>query len=440
MKAKTLRNIRELCRPRPLRIDELNFFVETTEARDPRRNSREQLKTELKENKDVRMLFCGHRGCGKSTELNQMISELGDQFLVVNFSVLDEMNYISARADDLMLVIAERVLHKAEEKGIKLNPKLLNPVIKYFSETTVMNETTKEKLAGVKSKISAKTNVPFLIKLLAEVKGEIKFDVKSTESSVSTLRKRPADLLANTNTIIESVRNGLENENKKLLIVVEDLDKLDLKQAREIYVENIHLLTGIQANIIYSISVFLFHSPDASAFKPCFDKIVSLPTIKIAEPNGERVLGFNVVKEIILKRVDEEIIESEALDLLIEKTGGVLRHVFQVLATVADMSSAEIPLNTEHIQYGLSQLKKDFWNQVTLPYDPIPNGPKTVDELYDRLAEYARNQLKDQKTKPKSDSINQLLLKSCALVEYNGDGWLGVHPLVIENLEDLGKI
>ncbi len=70
----------------------------------------------------------------------------------------------------------------------------------------------------------------------------------------------------------------------------------------------------------------------------------------------------------------------------------------------------------------------------------MPSGPETVEELYGRLEEYGKKQLEGKKNPPKADPINQLLLKSCALVEYNGQGWLGVHPLVIDNLRELGSI
>jgi hypothetical protein len=45
-----------------------------------------------------------------------------------------------------------------------------------------------------------------------------------------------------------------------------------------------------------------------------------------------------------------------------------------------------------------------------------------------------------EKQQPTSDAINQILLKTCALVEYNGEGWFGVHPLVIEGLQRLGRL
>ena len=85
-------------------------------------------------------------------------------------------------------------------------------------------------------------------------------------------------------------------------------------------------------------------------------------------------------------------------------------------------------------------LRKEYWRQVALPYTPIENGPKSVDELYDRLTEYAKIQLEGKKVSPKTDPINQLLLQSAALVEYNGDGWFGVHPPAIDNLCELGRL
>ena len=71
--------------------------------------------------------------------------------------------------------------------------------------------------------------------------------------------------------MVESVQDALKAKGKRLLIIVEDLDKLSIADARSIFIENANLLTGIQANIIYTIPIFTFHSPDASAMKAAFD-------------------------------------------------------------------------------------------------------------------------------------------------------------------------
>ncbi len=439
-KAQNLQEIRVVCRPEPLAGDQLDaFFVETDLARDPNQRTREQLMAALDVEKDMRLLFYGHGGCGKSTELNMLKKELGNRFLIVGFSALDEMNYISARAEDLILVITERILKTAREARLEVDDKLIEPVLKYFSETTTRTQKGKVFGAGADVGAGGKLSLLTLLNLFTKLQAEIKLEARSEKTTVARLRKSPADLLAQANNVIHAVQTALP-EDQRLLIIVEDLDKLDLKQAYEMFVNNVRLLTGVNTSIIYTIPVFLFHSPDVNAFRHHFDDAISQPMINVMNPSNQKEPGFETVRKIILARIEKNLIHDDALDLLVEKTGGVLRHAFEALHIASRVSTAAAPLTADHIQYGLGRLKKEFWSQIALPMEPIPGAPESVVELYDRLTQYALDQKKGAKTIPMADATNQVLLRSCALVEYNGEGWFGVHPLVIDNLKRMGKI
>jgi hypothetical protein len=161
--------------------------------------------------------------------------------------------------------------------------------------------------------------------------------------------------------------------------------------------------------------------------------------IKVYDPETKMRPGLEVIESLIKKRVDDALIEPDALRLLIDKTGGVLRHVFEVLNIVSTMTDVSVPISETAIRYGLNQLRKTCWQQIAEPVDNT-GGVISVNELYDRLTEYAKAQLQGKKTIPQSDPINRLLLSICALIEYNGEGWFGVHPLVVENLEKLGRL
>jgi hypothetical protein len=429
-KAENLEEIHKFCRPMPLKPDELEaFFIETDSARNSHQNPRERIKKDLKAIPNARILFYGHRGCGKSTELSKLSKEIQDNFFTVSFSIMEEMNLNAVRAEDLILIIAERILNAAQEQDLKLKDTLLNPVLDYFSETVLTKNERHTIGTGVKA----------LLGLFVKLNGEIKYNAYNEESKTAHLRKRPADLLGQTNNLIEAVKDALP-EGKDLLVIVEDLDKIDLKQARDIYVQNAGLLTGIKVNIIYTIPVFLFHSPDVGAFQPLFDDTISFPMIKVCEPSDKRAEGFETVRSIILKRVEDKLIKPDALDLLIEKTGGVLRHVFEVLKETSLMATASVPLSCENIRYGLDQLRIDLSRQIALPYDSFPDSPQSVEKLYELLTIYTKKQQKNEFIKPKSDTIHQILIRSCALVEYNGKQWIGVHPLVREFLEALGRL
>jgi hypothetical protein len=96
-------------------------------------------------------------------------------------------------------------------------------------------------------------------------------------------------------------------------------------------------------------------------------------------------------------------------------------------------------LNKHDIEEALKHKRREFWSEITLPSAKV-EGVDSIDQLYKRLADYAIRQLDGKTNPPEVDAINQILLRSCALVEYNGEGWYGVHPLVIDNLRQLGRI
>ncbi len=438
--ADVLKQIKRVCTPKPLEGDNLKkFFVETDASRDPHQKTRERMSDALQEGQYVRLLFCGHRGCGKSTELNKFLAEHTGEYLTVQFSVQKEMAPVSINAEDLLLVMTERALKAANDAALNMDDTNLKPVLEYFERT--ISRRTDGSRAAVAAKAGIGGSVFFkLVDIFATASAEAKYESQSETTTIAELRKRPADLLTNVNGVLEEIQAKLKKQEKRLLFIVEDLDKLDIEQARNLFMKNVSLLTGIHGSIIYTIPIFLFHSPDAGEFMHHFDAVINQRMIQVIDPPDRRGSGFEVVKEIVLGRMETSWIEDAALDRLVQNTAGVLRHVFDVLHYAASKSNASIPLGADDIDYGLNQLSQVIWPQISLPYKPLENGPKSRDELIDRLVQYAMKQMNGEKPPPVSDPVTQLLLKSCSMVEYNGEGWFGVHPLVVSYLKRLGKL
>ena len=79
----------------------------------PREGSpRQRLKISLKVqyNEPQKALLVGHRGSGKSTELNKLAEEIKDTFHVVNFDVLGMTGRTNIEYEDLMLAISTQVI------------------------------------------------------------------------------------------------------------------------------------------------------------------------------------------------------------------------------------------------------------------------------------------------------------------------------------------
>ena len=440
----TLRDIRRACSNRALTRSQLDkWWVDSQAGRDPRLNLRAQIKTALDDLEDgevAHFLVAGHSGCGKSTELVKLQTEL-DDFVCISFSVLDEMQPTQIVAEDLLVVMIERLLAQSEGQPWQPRDRNVESIYNYFDEVTKTTKDGRDSTLQVGVNAAASTGYfAKLLKLAANLKAEVRLNAASETTSVAKLRKRPSDLIQSVNAIVQSIMSSLEG--KRLLLIVEDLDKIDLKIAREVFLENTSLLVGIQCPTVYTIPIFTFYSPEAGSLKKQF-RTCSFPMIKVAEPgpNGTstRQIGHDIVRSIVHQRIPEAAIDSMALDDAIRRTGGVLRMLFDVIRTAASTTSASIPLGDSELQYGLQSVRKEFFQQIAVP-QPAPVGVSSVDDLYDRLTEHAERQLLGEKLKIKSDPTNEILLQCAALVEYNGEGWAGVHPLVIENLKELGRI
>jgi hypothetical protein len=136
--------------------------------------------------------------------------------------------------------------------------------------------------------------------------------------------------------------------------------------------------------------------------------------------NNDYTEGINKIKEIIYKRADESLFEDEAITLLIKKTGGILRDVFASINSAAfraykrDSNMVE----QEDIERALIELKSNYRRTII------------VDD-YEIL-------LRIYQTKEDIDNTDTMLeyLQSQVVLEYNGEHWFDVHPLVFDFIDE----
>jgi len=433
-----LREIRKSCDLGPLKTAEAleKYWVDTDNARDAFRSVRESLRELLEDREDVKILFCGHGGTGKSTELNKLKQELDGAYLVVDFSIFKEMNLVDVNGEDLILVLMERLVAVAIENDLTIDSEALQGVYDYFAAYTETRHETDARAGSLAAGVKASTPslLSGLLSLFVDFKAEVRYEARNETNRVSKIRKRPGDLINYANLLVNAVRQSLPI-NQKLLLIVEDLDKLDIAVAREVFIEKPTILTSLDVSIIYTIPIFTFHSPDASLLQRQFHHTFTLPMIKTIGADGKKAEGFDVVRDILIRRLGDDALTPDALNLLIEKTGGVLQHAFEVIVTATLFRHAAVPLEKELIKQSLQRKKAEMRTEITLPYKKI-EGLEGPEQLYDRLNQCLTQQQIGKPCQPSGLVIDQVLLKSCALVEYNGERWLGVHPLVQEILAE----
>jgi len=89
MPAKSLSEVFQNFRSEPIKLTEFDeFYVNADEGRGKPVQNRLQRYLERDAGGSLKFLFVGHKGCGKSTELNRLQKNLMDDFVILNFSVV----------------------------------------------------------------------------------------------------------------------------------------------------------------------------------------------------------------------------------------------------------------------------------------------------------------------------------------------------------------
>ncbi|HJW86603.1 MAG TPA: hypothetical protein VJ440_08215, partial [Candidatus Brocadiaceae bacterium] len=104
--------------PAPLSNDEFDtFYVPVDSERDNCLSRVSELKKKL-EGSNTKILFAGHRGSGKSTELNRLKREIESDTFFVKFSVVEELDINDINYVDLIMVMMEKLASEAVKEGI----------------------------------------------------------------------------------------------------------------------------------------------------------------------------------------------------------------------------------------------------------------------------------------------------------------------------------
>src|SRR5690606_14121909 len=108
---------------------------------------------------EQKVLVYGHRGCGKSTEINKFISGLDESWLVVKLNAGDYLPVSGNQAADVLLAACTRLIDVAKERELELNESSMKPVLEYFTETTKNQTHSSEAALGMEAGVDSSHSV-----------------------------------------------------------------------------------------------------------------------------------------------------------------------------------------------------------------------------------------------------------------------------------------
>jgi hypothetical protein len=352
-----------------------------------------------------KVLFTGHRGSGKSTELAKLgQSGIADRFFVVRYSVKSVLNLFDLSHVDVLLSMGLQLIRRTTNQRIPVGDDVLEQFLKFgkdISRDTEIGETSRPELG---------LEVNFLVGKLAS-----KYAVEDATRNVARekVSHRIGDLLESIDIVSRKVESRTE---KRVLVIVEDLDKTDLDTAKRLFYGHATSLSAPQVSVIYTFPTALRHDNDFMQIEMNFPSPQILPNIKVSHRDGTPDEdGRQCLRDLFTNRVEQTLIADDALDRLVDLSSGIPRELV-VLGRQASLEARK----AENARIELDNVERAAQR-------------KRVD--YEVLLTRKQLELLAQVNRTKSienDEDHRSLLHNLSVLEHrNNDVWYDVHPIIL---------
>ncbi|MEM6272494.1 MAG: hypothetical protein AAF998_23990, partial [Bacteroidota bacterium] len=257
-RATTVKEVRRYFQTKPLTIEELDeYYAPTLQARtvDPVTTRLEaDVRDFLEQGMRFQILFAGYRGCGKSTELKMLEKKIQDDYQVFNFSVQEKLDPMSVHYIELFIAIMDVLFEWIEENDIAkyINREFIDLIRNWSASSEV--KTLRETHTSLAAEAGAGTDIKWFVRLFAKLRMAAKSSRSMKETITQNIEPKLSELLFLCDALVREVENYLrEHKNKDgIVIIVEDLDKVLLERATELFYNHVEQLVELSANIIYT--------------------------------------------------------------------------------------------------------------------------------------------------------------------------------------------
>jgi energy-coupling factor transporter ATP-binding protein EcfA2 len=371
--------------------------------------------------KKQKFVFAGHRGCGKSTLLKRFALDMQAQHSVVFFSIADLLEPSAVTHRNILYAIALRLLEAASSQNIEIGDDITESLLGWMDTT---HKQTEEQVTR------SETGLSLDIKIAnAKIEKEQAF----RDEIERVFEKKVADLVDKANRIAAALQT---TTRKPVLVVIDDLDKLDLPLAESIYRNNIKVLFSPGFRIVFTIPIAVTQDPQVMGalnsegiVRPqLFSVSKFFPKTDCHNPEAEPFSNTLEIFSLVLeKRIPKTAIEPETARQMVLKSGGVMRELVRIgrecctecmVQMELEPERSDLKINDQILTVALRNLRNDFARQIGTDLLPV------LQQIYQTL----NNQDTD------SDDFVKLLHGLMVLEYENDDLWYDVHPIVVDLL------
>lgn len=361
------------------------------------------------------LLFMGHIGCGKSTELRGLQKTLHDpqRYYVVFIDVFSDLDIHNLQYVDLLLLCAQKLCVVMQLEGLSVEEIHLERLKNWFQQQVFTRMHDRTLSTQVETEIKAGFTWPMIGGLLAKCTNAFKYNASYKEELREVVRNSFSEFAAAFNSLIDVAnRKLLENQRgKNLLFIIDGTDRLSGDDTSRFFVENVNQLQQVRANFLYAARIQILF--DTNALQHRYSALYRLPMIKLFNRDGTPCLNNarDTLQKMVYQRIPRQWFDtSETVDYLIDHCGGHPRDLVRLLSLAWQKSRLNL-LNRAAAEKAVASIASDYRRLLTTEdYALIVRVDRGEEEQVDR----------ERLVK---------MFEVLALLEYN-DFWWYSHPVV----------
>lgn len=377
-----------------------------------------------------KIIFAGHRGCGKSTLLGKVARNLQDDFFVVFFSIADLVEMSDVNHVNILFAIALQLMQKADDEKIPIPEDTHQAINTWFARRT------STKIEELKTELSGGFNLWEIIRSKLQIDASIRNELKQEFTN------KISDLVGQ----LDEIAAAIETYSKRdILVIIDDLDKLEPKLAHDLFFNYINTLFSPSFRIVFTIPIAVMRDLllRRTLETRSGNQVKSMSVAKLfgrgedREPGAQpRAEVLATLKEMLHKRLPPELIEPEIARRLILYSGGVLRELIRLASECCvqcrlilrrDKDRQQLTIDDDILQRALNEIRNDFAASLRKIH-------------YEILTTVYQQFLPDLPTEEAEQEFLDLLHGVYILEYRNADDWYDVHPVVVDLLRRRGLI
>lgn len=357
----------------------------------------------------------GHRGGGKTSEVNRIKAFAEKEgFLPIYTAVNQQADPNELTYGDLFLLML-RLLEKEFNSNPRLQPlseRATKNVTDWFSDVTNVKKQELERAISYTGEASLGITTP-LLKMLSGLSALRKSTGKEREEVRAAVEKFPAQLRDQLNFLLDEAHQIARPAYPRgLFFILDNLDRYTPEMINDAIIKNSSLFKTVNAHTIFVMHISLVLRPAGEIVSDHFvpEMLPMVPVFRRGNPHVPDETVIDAVTEAIYKRVPPALFADPALAREAARlSGGSPRDLLRLLQE-ALLESREV-IDKRALQRAASIVRANMTRLLT----------------YDHFATLAKTYL-DGKLNP--DEAGNFLLYYRHALEYNGERWIGVHPLL----------